>query len=34
MFMLGLIIVLFVLAIVCPYILPNNKVSKHEKDHI
>lgn len=32
MAMLILIVVLFVLAIVCPFILPNNKVSDHEKD--
>jgi len=34
MVMLGIILFLFVLAIVCPMILPNNKVSNHEKDHV
>ena len=34
MAMLGLILVLFVLAIICPIILPNNKVSDHQKDHV
>ena len=34
MLMLGLILVLFVLAIVCPFILPNQKVSDHKKDHV
>ncbi len=34
MFMLFLIIFLFVLAIVCPFILPNNKVSSHKNDHV
>ena len=28
------IVFLFVLAIVCPFIFPNEKVSSHEKDHI
>jgi hypothetical protein len=32
--MLGVIGFLFVLAIVCPYILPNEKVSSHKRDHI
>jgi len=32
MAMLVLIIVLFVGAIIAPYVLPNNKVSDHEKD--
>jgi len=32
MTMLIIILVLFVLAIVCPIILPNNKVSDHKKD--
>ncbi len=32
MAMLVLILVLFVLAIVCPWILPNSKVSSHNKD--
>ncbi|RJE75734.1 hypothetical protein SAMN04488028_11515 [Reichenbachiella agariperforans] len=32
MAMLGLIIVLFVAAIVCAFVLPNEKVSNHEKD--
>lgn len=30
--MLIIILVLFVFAIVCPWILPNSKVSKHNKD--
>lgn len=34
MAMLGLIIGLFVLAILCPFILPNKMVSKHKRDHI
>ena len=34
MLMLGFIIVLFVLAIICPIILPNQKVSDHKRDHI
>lgn len=34
MLMLGFIVVLFVLAIICPMILPNKSVSKHEKDHV
>lgn len=34
MLMLGFIVVLFVLAIVCPWIIPNKKVSDHEKDHV
>ena len=34
MAMLGVIGILFVLAIVCPYILPNDKVSTHKKDHV
>ncbi|RED94118.1 hypothetical protein C7460_12259 [Marinoscillum furvescens DSM 4134] len=34
MAMLGIIIIMFVAAIVCPIILPNNKVSSHEKDHV
>ncbi len=34
MFMLGLIIGLFLLAIICPFILPNHKVSDHERDHV
>ena len=33
MAMLGIIVSLFVLAIISPYILPNNKVSKHKEDH-
>ena len=32
MAMLGLIVVLFVAAIICSFVLPNEKVSKHEKD--
>ncbi len=34
MLMLGIIIFLFVLAIVCPIIIPNEKVSNHKKDHV
>ena len=34
MAMLGVIGFLFILAIVCPYILPNDKVSTHKKDHV
>lgn len=34
MLMLGFILFLFVLAIVCPFILPNNKVSDHKRDHV
>lgn len=34
MAMLGIIIGLFVLAILCPFILPNKSVSKHEGDHV
>jgi len=34
MAMLSVIVILFVLAIVCPYILPNDKVSTHKKDHV
>lgn len=34
MAMLGFILVLFVLAIICPFILPNEKVSSHKKDHV
>ncbi|SNS45903.1 hypothetical protein SAMN05421640_0235 [Ekhidna lutea] len=34
MAMLGIIIGLFVLAILCPFILPNKAVSKHEGDHV
>lgn len=34
MLMLGFIIFLFVLAIVCPKILPNEKVSDHKRDHV
>jgi hypothetical protein len=34
MAMLGVIGFLFILAIVCPYILPNDKVSTHKKDHL
>lgn len=33
MAMLGIIIGLFVLAILCPFILPNKSVSTHERDH-
>ena len=32
--MLVIIIVLFVSAIACVWVLPNNRVSKHEKDHM
>ncbi len=32
MFMLGLIIVLFIAAIVCAYVVPNSAVSNHQKD--
>lgn len=32
MLMLGLIIVLFVAAIVCAFVVPNSVVSNHEKD--
>lgn len=32
MFMLGLIIVLFVAAILCAFLVPNKVVSSHEKD--
>jgi hypothetical protein len=32
MIMLGLILVLFISAIVCAYVVPNRMVSKHEKD--
>lgn len=32
MTMLVIIIALFVLAIICPIILPNEKVSDHKKD--
>lgn len=32
MAMLVLILVLFVVAMICPFILPNKKVSDHEKD--
>ena len=32
--MLLLIIVLFVSAIACVWVLPNKKVSKHERDHV
>lgn len=32
MAMLVLIIVLFVAAMVCPFVLPNKKVSNHERD--
>ncbi len=32
--MLGIIVFLFVLSIACVWILPNDKVSKHEKDHV
>lgn len=32
MIMLGLIIVLFIAAIVCAYVVPNSMVSDHEKD--
>jgi len=34
MFMLGFILFLFVLAIICPWILPNEKVSDHKKDYV
>jgi hypothetical protein len=34
MAMLYLIIGLFVLAIICPFILPNDKVSSHKRDHV
>jgi hypothetical protein len=32
MAMVYIIITLFTLAIICPFILPNKKVSNHEKD--
>lgn len=32
MAMVYIIITLFALAIICPFILPNKKVSDHEKD--
>jgi hypothetical protein len=32
--MLGLIVGLFILAIICPMILPNKSVSNHEGDHV
>ncbi len=34
MAMLVFILVLFVLAIICPTILPNRKVSNHAKDDV
>lgn len=34
MAMLYLIFGLFFLAIICPFILPNEKVSDHKKDHV
>ncbi len=34
MYMLLFILFLFVLAIICPIILPNDKVSTHERDHV
>jgi hypothetical protein len=34
MAMLGLILVLFFLAILSPFIFPNKNVSDHEKDHV
>ncbi len=34
MAMLGIIGFLFILAIICPYVLPNEKVSTHKKDHV
>ncbi len=34
MAMLWIIIGLFVFAILCPFILPNKSVSKHEGDHV
>lgn len=34
MAMLIIIIVLFVLAVVSPIILPNEKVSTHKRDHV
>lgn len=34
MYMLLFIVFLFVLAIICPIILPNSKVSDHGKDHV
>ena len=34
MAMLGIIGFLFILAVICPYVLPNNKVSTHKKDHV
>ena len=34
MAMLGIIGFLFILAVICPYVLPNNKVSTHKKDHL
>lgn len=34
MLMLGFILVLFILAIICPWILPNKKVSDHKRDHV
>ncbi len=34
MLVLGLIILLFVLAVISPIIFPNEKVSSHKKDHV
>ena len=34
MLMLSLIVGLFALAILCPVILPNHKVSSHQKDSL
>jgi len=34
MAMLGIIGFLFILAVICPYVLPNDKVSTHKKDHL
>ncbi len=34
MAMLGIILFLFILSIACVWVLPNNKVSKHKRDHV
>lgn len=34
MLMLYIIFALFILAGICPIILPNHKVSNHKRDHI
>ena len=34
MFVLIIVATLFVLAIACPFILPNKVVSKHKQDHV